>query len=407
MVPKVVHCKRKKMMTTATNNPSHVNEVTTFSDIQQKDISFAANVFNIEKTDYYKPKLFSGEAPGVFNTLTTAHPKIERYFKKLKAQDWDEGETLENNDSKILFQSLGPNLTEPMIRTLGFQWETDTIIGRTLALFASLATSYDQLFEIYIRITDNENLHARTYSEIIKMSFDDVEAVLSKILNARETLQRLKKAGEVFSKMRRTLCEVELELRPKDEEYYKEVYLFIVTVYCIERIQFLSSFAITFCYGDQGHFMEIANSVKKICQDEYEIHVRLGKYLIENYAEDALTIGGKMLAKDHIKPIIDEIYEAEIKSLEYQLETVKDEGLFGFTIADFKTWVDVCTADVYKTLDIPTPFVVPAEHNLPYMNKWIINDSFQQAPQEEDSINYVMAPLLRDDQGKIYSIDKF
>lgn len=394
-------------MTTSTNNPSLVTHHATFSDIKQQDISFSSNVFNIEKTDYYKPKLFSGQAPGVFNTLTTAHPRIERYFKKMKAQDWDEAETLENNDSKILFQTLGAELTEPMIRTLGFQWETDTIIGRTLALFAALATSYDQLFEIYIRITDNENLHARTYSEIIKMSFDDVESVLSKILNARETLQRLSKAGEVFTKMRRTLCEVELDIRKKDEEYYKEIYLFIVTVYCIERIQFLSSFAITFCYGDKGYFMEIANSVKKICQDEYEIHVRLGKYLLENFAEDALTVGGKMLAKDHVKSIVDEIYRAEIKSLEYQLETVKDEGLFGFTIADFKTWVDVCTADVYKTLDLEVPFEVPVDHNLPYMKKWINNDNFQQAPQEEDSINYVMAPLLRDDRDKIYPIDTF
>ncbi len=189
---------------------TNLTRTTNFTEIKQSEISFSPNVLNIEKTDYYKPKLFSGEAPGVFNTLVTAHPRIERYFKKMKAQDWDESETLENNDAKILFQSMDPALVEPMIRTLGFQWETDTIIGRTLAIFAAFAATYDQLFEIYIRITDNENLHARTYSEIIKMSFDDVEGVLSKILSARETLQRLKKAGEVFSKMRRTLCEVEL-----------------------------------------------------------------------------------------------------------------------------------------------------------------------------------------------------
>lgn len=389
----------------STNKTAIPTPSSSFSKIKQGEISFDSKVFNIEKTDYYKPKLFSGEDPGIFNTLQTAHPRIERYFKKMKAQDWDEAETLENNDSKIIFQTMDPALTEPMIRTLGFQWETDTTIGRTLAIFAALATTYDQLFEIYIRITDNENLHARTYSEIIKMSFDDVEAVLEKILNARETLQRLKKAGEVFSKMRKTLCEIELGLKEKNEEYYKEIYLFIITVYCVERIQFLSSFAITFCYGNEGHFMEIANSVKKICQDEYEIHVRLGKYLIEEYAEDALTLGGKMLAKDFIKPIIDEIYNAELESLKYQLETVKDTGLFGFTEADFKTWVDFCTADVYKTLELVPPFEAPETHNLPFMKDWINNDNFQQSPQEEASINYIMAPLIRDDSDKMYSCE--
>ena len=376
-----------------------------FSSIKQKETSFGKNVLNIEKTDYYKPKLFSGQPPGVFNTLTTAHRRIETLFKKQKALDWDEQETLENNDSKILFQTMEPKLVEPMIRTLGFQWETDTTIGRTLALFATLATTYDQLFEIYMRIVDNENLHARTYSEIIKMSFDDVEAVLSKILNSRETLQRLSKAGEVFTKMRKLLCEVELKIREKDVNYYMEIYLFIVTVYCIERIQFLSSFSITFCYGNEGLFIEIANAVKKICQDEYEIHVRLGRYLLHNFAEDAITVEAKMLAQERIKPIIDEIYQAELKSLYYQLETVKDEGLFGYSIEDFKTWVDYCTADVYKELGIETPFSAPQTHRLAFMNDWVTNDNFQQSPQEEDSINYIMAPLLRDDRSKIYNTD--
>lgn len=383
------------------NRTQHIN----FSEIKQEETTFSKAVLNIEKNDYYAPKLFSGQAPGVFNTLVTAHPQIEKLFKKQKAQDWDEQETLENNDAKILFQTMEPDDVEPMIRTLGFQWETDTTIGRTLAIFAAFSTTYDQLFEIYMRIVDNENLHARTYSEIIKMSFDDVEAVLSKILNARETLQRLSKAGEVFSKMRRTLCEVELGLKEKDEKYYMEIYLFLVTVYCVERIQFLSSFAITFCYGDKGLFIEIANSVRKICADEYEIHVRLGRYLLRKFAEDAITVEAKMLAQEYIKPIIDEIYQAELDSLEYQLETVKHKGLLGYTIEDFKTWVDYCSAEVYRELNIEPPFPVPETHKLDYMDDWVVNDNFQQSPQEEDSINYLFGPLLRDDREKIYPIN--
>lgn len=385
------------------SNMNHVN----FSEIRQEEIAFSSNVLNIEKTDYYAPKLFSGQPPGVFNTLVTAHPRIERLFKQQKAQDWEETETLENNESKILFQTMDSHEVEPMIRTLGFQWETDTAIGRTIALFASFAATYDQLYEIYIRIVDNENLHARTYSEIIRMSFDDPEAVLAKILNARETLQRLSKAGDIFSKMRRTLCEVELGIRIKDVEYYKEIYLFLVTVYCVERIQFLSSFAITFCYGNKGLFMEIANAVRLICRDEYHIHVKLGKYVLENFAEDAITVEAKMLAQSEIKPLIDEIYQAELKSLEYQLETVKDKGLLGYSMDDFKTWIYYCTAQVYDLFSIDAPFEVPTNHRLEYMNDWINNDNFQQSPQEEDSVNYIFGPLLRDDIGKVYPTDNF
>lgn len=387
--------------TTKPPKGAHLN----FSSIPQDSTTFGKDVFNIEKTDYYAPKLFSGQAPGVFNTLVQAHPEVEKLFKIQKASDWDEQETLEGNDNKLQFKLMAPNLVEPMIRTLGFQWETDTTIGRTLAVFAALAATNDQLFEIYMRIVDNENLHARTYSEIIKSSFEDVEVVLGKILDARETLQRLAKAGAVFTKMRRTLHEIGLGLREKDEHYYKEIYLFIVTVYCVERIQFLSSFAITFCYGQAGHFIEIANSVRLICRDEYEIHVKLGKYVVQKFAEDAITVEAKRLAFPMVKEIIDEIREAEHASLDYQLETVKDTGLFGFSVADFRTWVDFCCAEVYTTFGLTPDFDVPKVHRLPFMNDWVNNDNFQQSPQEESSVNYRMMPLRRDDVGKIYAIN--
>lgn len=92
---------------------------TSFTDIQQTELDIKQTVFNIEKTDYYTPKLFSGQPPGVFNTLNTSHPQIEKLFKKQKAQDWDEQETLENSDAKILFKTLPEDHNEPMIRTLG------------------------------------------------------------------------------------------------------------------------------------------------------------------------------------------------------------------------------------------------------------------------------------------------
>lgn len=379
----------------------HVN----FSSIAQSETTFGQQVLNIEKTDYYKPKLFSGQAPGVFNTLHQAHPEIERLFKLQKTSDWDEQETLEGNDNKLQFKTMAPYMVEPMIRTLGFQWETDTTIGRTLALFAAFAATNDQLFEVYMRIVDNENLHARTYSEIIKSSFDDIEGVLTKILDARETLQRLAKAGAVFTKMRRTLCEIELGLREKDENYYQEIYLFIVTVYCVERIQFLSSFAITFCYGQAGHFMEIANSVRLICRDEYEIHVKLGKYIVQKFAEDAITVQAKALAFPQVKEIIDEIRDAEHASLDYQLETVAHEGLFGFSVNDFRTWVDYCCAEVYATFGLKPDFEVPKSHRLTYMKDYLDNDNFQQSPQEENSVNYRLLPLARDDRGTKFPVN--
>ena len=98
-----------------------------------------------------------------------------------------------------------------------------------------------------------------------------------------------------------------------------------------------------------------------------------------------------------MKTILDEIVDQK------RIEILEKQKIN--SIEDFKTWVDYCTADVYKELGIETPFSAPQTHRLAFMNDWVTNDNFQQSPQEEDSINYIMAPLLRDDHSKIYSTD--
>src|SRR5690625_7422729 len=50
---------------------------------------------------------------------------------------------------------------------------------------------------------------------------------------------------------------------PNNQETYNKVFMMVVALYCMERIQFLASFAVTFAICDTGMFQPIGKAVQK------------------------------------------------------------------------------------------------------------------------------------------------
>ena len=56
----------------------------------------------------------------------------------------------------------------------------------------------------------------------------------------------------------------------------------VVALFCLERLQFVASFAATFAVVEQGWFQAIGKLVQKIAQDERFIHAEVDKYVIKH-----------------------------------------------------------------------------------------------------------------------------
>lgn len=369
------------------------------------------NVFNTEKSDYGKGgSLFLGQEPGLFDTVNKRFPKIWDLYKHMKQLDWDENEFnfMTCNEE---FKTRPASVSKRMTASLAWQWETDSVAARMLLPVAAPFISAPELQAAWSRVTDNEIIHAATYSEIVRGSFDDPKAVLADVLGVTQALQRLDSVSEIFAEVYKVSHELALGMREKGEaSTYDAAVLFTSAMFVMERIQFMASFAVTFAIGQSGAFMPIAKAVQKICQDEYEVHVQLCREVLRN--ELGLACGKESWSRirPRVVKMIRDVIRSEFEWVDY-LESLDDEPLVGVTFKQLKDWVLFSALDVCNELGIeasevlPPGWHFPKKTPMPFMDKWIDISKIQPAPQEQDNGQYKVNLLQRESEGVVFEVD--
>lgn len=245
-------------------------------------------------------------------------------------------------------------------------------------------------------------LHSTTYSEIVRMSFDNPEEVLSEILRVKESLDRLNTVSGVFYDLSVKGKEYGLGLIEADQELYNNIYVAVCTMLILERLQFMASFAITFSIADSGVFQPIAQAVRKICTDELTVHAELDKEIIriENNTERGKI--AKQQTKHIVTAVFLEVIESEIKWSEYLF---KGRQLAGVNSEVLKQWVLFNAKDVARFLEIETDLEFPKENPMPWLENWIDINKQQAAPQEQDLAQYKVNNTFNDDQEVNFDVD--
>ena len=361
-------------------------------------------VFNADKTieEYKNTPLFFGSEPGLFDTVNKRYPKIWSLYKEMKSLDWDENE-FDYTQCNTDFKNCDPAVADIMIRTLAWQWEADSVASRSIiACFMPFITS-SELFAAWCRISDNEVVHSSTYSEIVRMSFDDPGSVLSDVLKIQESLQRLQSVGEVFGNLRRQGAEYQLGNIPFSQELYNEVYLGVATLLMLERIQFMSSFSITFTICSSGLFQPIGKAVQKICQDELEVHCELDKEVIKIENKTVHGATAKVDTRERLRKIFEDIVDSELAWTDYLFS--EGRSLVGANADMIKQWVLFNAKDVAKFLDIDSKYTFPRHNPMPGLENWINMNKTQAAPQEQDLAQYKIKAVVPDDDGVVFDTD--
>lgn len=362
-------------------------------------------VFNINKSAeaYKNSPLFLGEDSGLFDTVNKRYPKIWDLYKEMKSLDWSEDE-FDYTQCLIDFKQCPPDVAEAMIETLAWQWEADTIASRQMIQIMAPVVSSSELWAAYQRISDNEVVHAATYSEIVRMSFDKPDEVVKKILSLKESFARLQVVAKVFEETSRMVLEYGLGQRTSDDnDLYDQLLLLVCTMLMLERIQFMASFAITFSICGTGLFQPIGKAVQKIAQDELEVHVELGKEVIRT---ERRTARGKA-AFARIADRVSEVFNAVMASeLEWTERTLGKRALIGITVESASKWALYAGGDVVSILPfIKTDYKFPKQNPMPYMENWLNMNKIQGAPQEQDIPAYKVGIIVNDDQDKTFEVD--
>lgn len=363
-------------------------------------------IFNAEKNDYESHKsLFLGQRAGLFDTINRHHPKIWEIYENLVTLDWTTKEFIEGFKScNVEFKTRPPVVANMMIKTLAWQWEADSFAARAILPVMAPFISASELQAAWGRITDNEVVHATTYSEIVRYGFDDPTQVLKEVLAVKEAMQRMSTISDVMAKVYRISHEYALGMRENNQETYNAPFLGTVALLLLERVQFIASFAVTFCIAESGAFVPIATPVQKIAQDELEIHVALDREIL---AIERRTPRGAA-AYRQLRPIIDkmisEVVACELNWVDYLFSG--GAQLPGLNAKLLKEWVLYSAGDVYDTLGIaPREYQIPSENPLEYMGNWLDISKRQGTPMEQDMNAYKVNILTRTDDGKTFDVD--
>lgn len=361
------------------------------------------NIFNVSKSleGYSNPSLFFGEPPGLFDTVNRRFPKIWSLYKEMKSLDWSEDE-FDYSQCNVDFKQADPDTADMMIKTLAWQWEADSVASRSIIMtFAPFITS-SEYWAAVSRVSDNEIIHAATYSEIVRMSFDNPHEVLSEILAVKEAVQRLETIAEVFNQGREAGLRYAQGQEKLSQELYNKVYLTVVALLLLERIQFMASFAITFTIGGSGLFQPICKAIQKIAQDELEVHCELDKEVLRTEHLTEMGIIAREQTKDIVKKMFHEVVESELTWLDYLFE---GRALIGTNKDIVKKWVLFNAKDVAHFLNIETEYKFPKTNPMPHMENWLNMNKHQAAPQEQDLAQYKVNIIVNDDTNAKFDVD--
>ena len=360
------------------------------------------DVLNKRKDNYSNPSLFLDEqGVGLLDSVNKRFPDIWKNYKTMKKLDWDENEFDFSSCAKD-FETCDKSTYEMMIKTLAFQWEADSIASRISPIAGCFVTS-SELWAAWQRISDNETVHGLTYSEIVRGSFKNPRDIISEILKVEESFSRLGVVHERLNKITKAAHLYAAGEIPNDQEMYNHCFMFAVTMLILERIQFMSSFAVTFAICNTGLFGQIGKAVQKIAQDELEIHCELDKMVIANELKTERGMIAFEQCKEEIVEMIEEVRNQEHTWIDYLFS--EGRSLVGINEDLLKKWSDFNCGFVVRFLKVDVDFKCPRDNPLKFMNNWLDISSQQASPQEEPNNQYKVNVIKRDDAGKTYDLD--
>lgn len=359
------------------------------------------HVFNAYKKDYQNTTVWLGEPGGLFDTVNKQFPEFWKAYKTMKSLDWDENELPFTSCNAEFKNPLLRTKSQKMIKSLAWQWEADSVASRSISHIVSLFNPCPELWAAWQRISDNEVVHAATYSEIVRASFDNPREVLDKILAITEAMQRLETVAREFKWIRERGLRFQLGEVPPDQETYNATFMFSFVMLVLERLQFMASFAVTFALAAEDLFIPIGKMVQKIAQDEYEVHTTLDFSVL--YTEMQTERG--QIAYEQLRPrmnaVLNEVIATEMNWSDFVF--VDDET--GEYVEDLKycnrkqlkDFVLFNATFIARSMRLDMEY--PQVENLPlhYMKTWMNMGDTQPSPQEQANAQYKVNVVVRDD----------
>lgn len=360
-------------------------------------------MFNKENTEWKDGtgSLILGQPSGLLDSINRKHTRLFELYKKQKEADWQEDE-IDLEQSRLDFLSCPPEIYHAMIENLAYQWELDSLAVNSYSFLLSPFITDSDLRLLINKVTEIEGLHALTYSEIGRLAIPDTQELFKLAMESDHVNARMDSIEKLLDQLKDYSMEYVLGQRENNQELYNKAFLGLLTFYCLERMQFMSSFAHTFTIVDSGYFQGVGKLVQKIMQDEYFYHCRGMEYSLKHEMTTHRGMVAYMEERETIEKIIEEVVAAETGWNKYIFSKYTlpnaSENLMN-------RWVQYNAQEVYDLLMIDLPFARQSKSPLKLMDNYLDLDKFQNANQEGDNNNYSLNNMAFDiPEGHVFDV---
>ncbi|RUO65359.1 ribonucleoside-diphosphate reductase class Ia beta subunit [Pseudidiomarina planktonica] len=359
------------------------------------------STFNQNHTNPLTEPMFFGNSVSVARYDQQKHSIFEKLIEKQISFFWRPEEVDVSRD-RVDFNAMTASEKHIFISNLKYQTLLDSVQGRSPNIALLPIVSLPEL-ETWIETWSFfETIHSRSYTHILRNLFTDPSEVFDDIVINREIQVRANDISQYYddlifhTQLWQTHGEGEIEVDGKtylinQRELKKKLFLCINSVNALEAIRFYVSFACTFAFAEREMMEGNSKIIRLIARDE-NLHLVSTQHILNlwQYGED----------DPEMKEISEELREEALaifmKAVEQEKQWAhylfKDGSMIGLNESMLCQYVEYIANLRMEAIGFDAPFD-QRSNPLPWMNKYLVSDNVQVAPQEAEISSYLVGQI--------------
>ncbi|TJB11484.1 ribonucleotide-diphosphate reductase subunit beta (plasmid) [Escherichia coli] len=362
------------------------------------------STFRLGANDATKEPMFLGQSVNVARYDQQKYRDFEKLIERQLSFFWRPEEVDISSDRIDFNTKLRDHERHIFLSNLRYQTLLDSVQGRSPNATLLPLISIPELETWVETWSFSETIHSRSYTHIIRGMVDDPSIVFDGIVTDAEIINRAISISAEYDRLyvmtcdRQSLGEKEFE-RLYVNEYgwepyplHRQLFRTLVSINALEAIRFYVSFACTFAFGERKLLEGNTKIMRFIARDE-ALHCEGTERMIRFMRTGREGLLWKEIAADEENVIYDTMKSVAEQEMNWAEYLFKDGSMIGLNADILKTYVKYRTNLAMNRLGMKALFPEVTTDPLVWMNKWLLTDTLQIAPQEAEQSTYLVGQI--------------
>ena len=364
----------------------------------------AYTTFSQTKNDQLKEPMFFGQPVNVARYDQQKYDICEKLIEKQLSFFWRPEEVDITTDRIDFNTKLQEHERHIFLSNLRYQTLLDSVQGRSPNATLLPLISIPELETWVETWSFSETIHSRSYTHIIRGMVDDPSIVFDGIVTDEEIISRAISISTEYDKLYEMTCARQHLGEDEFERLYvsefdgkpyplqRQLFRTLVSINALEAIRFYVSFACTFAFGERKLLEGNTKIMRFIARDE-ALHCEGTERMLRFMRTGREGLLWAQIAADEepfIYQTMMDVAEQEMRWADYLF---KDGSMIGLNADILKSYVKYRTNLAMRRLGLKPLYPEIKDDPLVWMNKWLLSDTLQIAPQEAEQSTYLVGQI--------------